>query len=349
MTSESTARDPFDTTLLTEWLHTLPGVGIDGGSDGPVTLTRIGAGQSNLTYLATDATGHRVVVRRPPLGHLAASAHDVLREGRIMAALADTTVPVPTIFGATTTTDGSPVIAMSVVPGTSLNSRDAAARLTPAARRTAAEGLIDAMVAVHDVDLDATGLTDLASHDPYAPRQLRRWTRQWEATKTRDVPALDALTARLQAAVPDQTETVLVHGDLHLGNIIVDEATGTVNAVVDWELTTLGDPLADIGSLLAYWPTPAGPNLPGFDAALSDGFPTPDDLATRYLDATGRSRAALDFWHVLGLWKVAVIVEGVVRRISEDPRNASVAGAPGPEVVDLLVAKATRVADAVGL
>lgn len=349
--------DPLDLPGLGDWLAGLPGSGITG--DGPLTLTRIGAGQSNLTYRATDGAGHSVVVRRPPLGHLTASAHDVLREGRIMAALADTDVPVPTIHGATTLSDGGggtgdgagdvPVIAMSAVPGTSLNSREAAQRLTPDARRTAADGLIDAMVAVHAVDLDETGLSDLASHKPYAPRQLRRWAGQWEKTKTRELPALDALTARLADAVPEQTETVLVHGDLHLGNIIVDESTGAVNAVVDWELTTLGDPLADIGSLLSYWPTRQGPNLPGFDAALADGFPGPDELADRYLAATGRSRAALDFWHVLGLWKVAVIVEGVIRRVAETPENAAAAGAPVPETVDALIAGATRVADAAGL
>ncbi|AWT27075.1 hypothetical protein Csp1_23250 [Corynebacterium provencense] len=344
----------FDTAELTTWLASLsspPDLHGPVISDrhGPVTLTRIGAGQSNLTFLAADGDGHRVVVRRPPLGRLTASAHDVLREGRIMASLAGSGVPVPEIYGATTTAGGVPVIAMSVVPGTSLNSRDAAAGLSPRARAAVAEGLVDAMVAVHAVDLDRTGLSTLASHEPYAPRQLRRWSRQWEKTKTRELPPLDALTARLRDAVPDQSETVLVHGDLHLGNIIVDPGTGTVNAVVDWELATLGDPLADIGSLLAYWPTPTGPNLPGFDAALSDGFPGHAELADRYLSATGRSRTALDFWHVLGLWKVAVIVEGVVRRVGDRPENAPTSGAPTTELVDLLVSKATGIADAVGL
>lgn len=344
MATGSTA-SPFDTAALTDWLISLPGSGITG----PVELTRIGAGQSNLTYLATDDLGSSVVVRRPPLGHLAASAHDVLREGRIMAALEDTDVPVPRIFGATTTAEDTPVVAMSVVPGTSLNSRETAGRLTADARRAAADGLIDAMVAVHAVDLGATGLTTLASHEPYAPRQLRRWAGQWEKTRTRDAPALEALTDRLRAAVPEQDETVLVHGDLHLGNIIVDESTGTVNAVVDWELTTLGDPMADIGSLLAYWPSESGLNLPGFDAALADGFPRADELADRYLAQTGRSRDALNYWHVLGLWKVAVIIEGVLRRVREMPENESMSGAPTAEAADLLIERATRIADAAGL
>ncbi|WP_312802933.1 phosphotransferase family protein [Corynebacterium variabile] len=344
MTAKSTA-SPFDTAALTDWLTSLP----DSGITGPVELTRIGAGQSNLTYLATDDLGRSVVVRRPPLGHLTASAHDVLREGRIMAALADTDVPVPRIFGATTTAEEAPVIAMSVVDGTSLNSPASAALLTPDARRAAAFGLVDAMTAVHRVDLDETGLTSLASHKPYAPRQLRRWAGQWDQTKTRETPALEALTGRLRAAVPEQSETVLVHGDLHLGNIIVDESTGTVNAVVDWELTTLGDPMADIGSLLAYWPSADGPNLPGFDAALAEGFPTADELADRYLEKTGRSRDALNYWHVLGLWKVAIIIEGVLRRVRDTPENEATSGAPTAAVADDLIERATRIADATGL
>lgn len=344
MTAKSTA-SPFDTAALTDWLTSLP----DSGITGPVELTRIGAGQSNLTYLATDDLGRSVVVRRPPLGHLTASAHDVLREGRIMAALADTDVPVPRIFGATTTAEEAPVIAMSVVDGTSLNSPASAALLTPDARRAAAFGLVDAMTAVHRVDLDETGLTSLASHKPYAPRQLRRWAGQWDQTKTRETPALEALTERLRAAVPEQSETVLVHGDLHLGNIIVDESTGTVNAVVDWELTTLGDPMADIGSLLAYWPSADGPNLPGFDAALAEGFPTADELADRYLEKTGRSRDALNYWHVLGLWKVAIIIEGVLRRVRDTPENEATSGAPTAAVADDLIERATRIADATGL
>lgn len=344
MTAKSTA-SPFDTAALTDWLTSLP----DSGITGPVELTRIGAGQSNLTYLATDDIGNSVVVRRPPLGHLAASAHDVLREGRIMAALADTDVPVPRIFGATTTAEEVPVIAMSVVDGTSLNSPASAALLTPDARRPAAFGLVDAMTAVHRVDLEETGLTSLASHKPYAPRQLRRWAGQWDQTKTREAPALEALTERLRAAVPEQSETVLVHGDLHLGNIIVEESTGTVNAVVDWELTTLGDPMADIGSLLAYWPSADGPNLPGFDAALAEGFPTADELADRYLEKTGRSRDALNYWHVLGLWKVAIIIEGVLRRVRDTPENEATSGAPTAAVADDLIERATRIADATGL
>lgn len=340
--STNAAKNPFDESALATWLEDVA------GTSGPVTLKRIGAGQSNLTFTATDPHGTTVVVRRPPLGTLAASAHDVEREGRIMAALASTNVPTPTIFGATTN-NGVPVIAMSAIPGITIGSKKAALSVTPEVRRAVSSGLVDAMSAIHAVDLESVGLDDLASHDPYAPRQLRRWAGQWAKTKTRELPALDELTSTLENQLPEQSETVLVHGDLHIGNVIADEQTGVINAVVDWELTTLGDPLADIGSLLAYWPVKGGLILPGFEAPLEEGFPSPQELAERYLEQTGRSEKALAYWHTLGLWKVAIIAEGVVRRVMNNPENAAKAGAPTQEMVEGIVAYARHVANSYGI
>ncbi|WP_298074096.1 phosphotransferase family protein [uncultured Corynebacterium sp.] len=349
------APSPFSDAHLASWLHDV--AGLEGGADG-ISLQRIGAGQSNLTYLATDSQGTRVVVRRPPLGTLTASAHDVVREGKIMAALENTDVPVPKIYGSSTdweeSREGSgesseqvadvPVIAMSAIDGVTVNSMKVADSITPEVRGKIADGLIDAMAAIHRVDLKSVGLDDLASHKPYAPRQLRRWTGQWDKTKTRELPALDELTQLLVAKIPEQDETVLVHGDLHIGNIIADPETGKINAVVDWELTTLGDPLSDIGSLMAYWPVKNGLQLPGFEAALADGFPTPEALAERYLQKAGkdsdRDRQALAYWHVLGLWKVAIIVEGVVRRVMNHPSNQAISGAPTQEMVEWIVNQA---------
>lgn len=336
---------PFDESALATWLSEVA------GTSGPVTLKRIGAGQSNLTFTATDAAGTTVVVRRPPLGHLAASAHDVEREGRIMSALATTDVPVPTIFGASSAvaTGGVPTIAMSTVPGVTIGSKKAALSVSANVRRAVSSGLIDAMSAIHAVDLESVGLDGLASHDPYAPRQLRRWAGQWAKTKTRELPALDQLTSKLEERLPEQTETVLVHGDLHIGNVIADGQTGAINAVVDWELTTLGDPLADIGSLLAYWPVKGGLVLPGFEAPLEEGFLAPEELAARYLEQTGRSEKALAYWHTLGLWKVAIIAEGVVRRVMNNPSNAAKAGAPTQEMVEGIVTYARHVAKGYGI
>lgn len=355
MTSNSGS---FSDAHLASWLHDV--AGLEGGA-ADITLQRIGAGQSNLTYLATDPQGKRVVVRRPPLGTLTASAHDVVREGKIMAALEGTDVPVPKIYGSSTDWEEAragdeaggdsagrvadvPVIAMSAIDGVTVNSKEAAEAVTPEVRGKIAEGLIDAMAAIHSVDLESVGLEQLASTKPYAPRQLRRWTGQWDKTKTRELPALDELTKLLVAKIPEQDETVLVHGDLHIGNVIANPETGKINAVVDWELTTLGDPLADIGSLLAYWPVKNGLQLPGFEAALAEGFPAPEALAERYLQKTGktsdRERQALAYWHVLGLWKVAIIVEGVVRRVMNNPSNQAISGAPTQEMVEWIVNQA---------
>ena len=359
MTSDSRASgtpSPFSDADLARWLHDVAGLG--GGAAEDITLKRIGAGQSNLTYLATDSQCKRVVVRRPPLGTLTASAHDVVREGTIMAALEGTDVPVPHIFGSSTDWEGGsvadvPVIAMSAVDGVTINSKEAAREVTPEVRRTIAEGLIDAMVAIHSVELKSVGLDELASTKPYAPRQLRRWTGQWEKTKTRELPALDELTKLLVAKAPEQDKTVLVHGDLHIGNVIADPQNGKINAVVDWELTTLGDPLSDIGSLLAYWPVKNGLQLPGFEAALAEGFPAPEELAELYLRQAGkdtdRERRALAYWHVLGLWKVAIIVEGVVRRVMNNPSNRAMSGAPTQEMVEWIVNHAAITAREYGL
>lgn len=336
----------FDQARLADWLS-----GLAGATRGPVELTRLGAGQSNLTYRAVDAAGASVVVRRPPLGRLAASAHDVTREGRVMAALAGTAVPVPAILGiaeAGVVAD-APAVAMAEVHGVVLTSPWQAAAMTPAARAAAADGLVDAMVAIHRVDLGATGLAGLASHEPYAPRQLRRWSAQWERTRTREQPVVEELTARLAAAAPTRRRTVLVHGDLHLGNLVVGGADGRVLAVLDWELATLGDPLADVGTLLSYWPERDGLVLPGFAAALEEGFPDGAHLAARYLEATGEDPAALAYWHALGLWKVAIIAEGVLRRVRDMPANAAPAGAPTVELVDALIEHARAAADRAGL
>ncbi|WP_424308461.1 phosphotransferase family protein [Gordonia sp. (in: high G+C Gram-positive bacteria)] len=342
------------------WLSTL-------GHDvaGTPTLTRIGLGQSNLTYLAVDERGRRWVLRRPPLGHLLASAHDIGREARILASLADTDVPVPQIYGvademtrvgSAAVTD-APLVAMEYIDGLAVDRRSVAEDLSPAHRRAIGMSMPAVLARIHAVDLESVGLADLASRSPYAERQLRRWARQWEQAKTRELPAFDALTRRLEAAVPEQTETTLVHGDFNLSNVLVARtlgdggraACGEVVAALDWELSTLGEPLADMGSLLAYWPEP-GEGLGGeLTASTLDGFPRRDELAAEYLRLTGRDERALRYWQVLGLWKLASIAEGVMRRALDEPRNRAAAGTPTAERIDAIVETATRIADDAGL
>src|ERR1700757_4876441 len=300
----------IDPEAVTSWLDQL---GVE--FTGPLRFERIGLGQSNLTYLVRDADDHRWVLRRPPLGQLLASAHDVAREARILAALEATDVPVPRILGVAQDPGigDVPLVLMEFIDGQVVDTMPIAESLAPQRRRQIGMSLPRTLAKIHAVDIDAVGLSDLASHKPYAERQLKRWAGQWERSKTRELPALDDLTRRLVAAAPEQRELTLVHGDFHLRNVIVSRDTGAVIGTLDWELSTLGDPLADMGTLLAYWPEP-GEDFGDFPASTLDGFPDRAELTRIYLDQTGRDPHALTYWHTLGLWKIAIIAEGVMRR-----------------------------------
>ncbi len=249
--SDGSVIEGLDPQAMSTWLE---GLGI--GVEPPVTFARVGLGQSNLTYLATDAKGERLVLRRPPLGELLASAHDVAREHRILSALQGGDVPLPVVHGLCedpAVTD-VPVLVVSFVEGAVLDDRADAEELTPQARHRVGFSLVETLGHIHAVDLEEVGLSDLASHKPYGARQLRRWSRQWDLSKTRELPELERLTERLTALDPGPGEITLVHGDSHLRNVIIDPQEAGVRAILDWELCTLGDPLADLGTLLAYWP-----------------------------------------------------------------------------------------------
>ncbi|MFE5284890.1 phosphotransferase family protein [Nocardia sp. NPDC056611] len=314
----------------------------------PARADRVGMGQSNLTFCISDAEGRNWVLRRPPLGHLLASAHDVAREARVLSALAPTDVPVPRILDVRHEGEIALVL-MEHVDGIVLDRIENAEQLTPALRRTAGISLVHNLARIHAVDLDATGLADLASHKPYAERQLKRWSAQWETSKTRQLPLLDQVTERLVAAIPEQLEVTLVHGDFNIRNVITAPESGEVAAVLDWELCTLGDPLADVGGLLAYWPALGELAIADMAMCTLPGFPSRAELVEEYLAATGRDRRALGFWHTLALWKLAIIAEGVLRRAQNDPRNRAAAGAPTRELVEGLVQAADRVAAEAGL
>lgn len=318
---------------------------------GPLRFDRIGLGQSNLTFLVRDRDDRKWVLRRPPMGNLLASAHDVAREARILSALEATAVPTPRVYGLTQNPEVTdvPLLFMEFVEGQAVDRMPIAESLTPQLRRAIGLSLPRTLAKVHAVDLEATGLIDLASHKPYALRQLKRWSGQWEQSKTRELPDLDDLTRRLIANVPQQRELTLVHGDFHLRNVITSYKNGEVVAALDWELCTLGDPLADVGSLLAYWPEPGETTGGEFPATTLEGFPDRAETASVYFDETGRDPTALKFWHALGLWKLAVIAEGVMRRAVDEPQNAAESGTPTTERIDDLVAKAREVADDAGI
>lgn len=303
---------------------------------------RIGLGQSNLTYLLTDDAGHRWVARRPPLGTLLASAHDVAREARILNGLADTDVPTPGVVGLVDDEEicSAPVLVVEFVDGLVIDTMDVADALDATQRHRVGLDLADVLARLHAVDLDRSGLSDLASHSPYAPRQLKRWTRQLEASRMVERPALDRLTDWLNRNVPDPADLAVVHGDLHIRNVIVDPDSAQVRAALDWELCTLGDPLADLGTTLAYWPEQSDPPIGLFEASRLPGFATRREISEAYAAQSGRDLTGLDFWEVLGMWKIAIIIEGVRRRAHDEPANAAEGGPPSEELLDGIVDRA---------
>ena len=284
----------------------------------PLRFERLPGGRSNLTYRVRDAAGGDFVLRRPPLHGVLQSAHDMAREHRIIAALAATEVPVPAALGLCEdpAVTGAPFYVMAYVDG-AVPSDEATvvAAFDEQARAAAADSLVDALVALHGVDPDAVGLGQLGRREGYLERQLRRWKRQLEQSRTRELPVLDEVHRRLEAAVPAQVGPArVVHGDYRLDNVILSPA-GRVLAVLDWELCTLGDPLADVGLLLVYWAEPGDTALPlGTAPTRLPGFPPRAALTAAYAARSGRAVDQLDYYVAFGYWKLAVILEGVYAR-----------------------------------
>lgn len=297
---------------LEEWFRgRVPGI------EPPLDYEKIHGGLSNLTFLVTDQAGSRWVLRRPPLGKRLGSAHDMGREVKVVTALADTPVPVPPVVGFCEDEEvtGAPFYAMEFVEGPVLRSPVQAALFpSPEQREQLGHGLVDTLAAIHAVDPDAAGLGDLGPREGYVGRQLKRWSGQWEKSRTRELPLIDEVHGRLVELTPPQSATTLVHGDYRLDNVIYSP-TGDVAAVVDWELCTLGDPLADLGLLMVYWVDPGAESVPLLKPATTEpGFPLKRDLAARYAEVSGRDISQLDFFVALGYWKLAIILEGVLAR-----------------------------------
>jgi aminoglycoside phosphotransferase (APT) family kinase protein len=284
----------------------------------PLRTELIAGGRSNLTYRVVDAAGAAWVLRRPPLHGVLPSAHDMGREHRVISALAGTPVPVPATFGLCQdeAVTGAPFYVMAYVDG--IVPRDeatVAAGLDEPARAAAADSLVDALVALHEVDPDQVGLGELGRRSGYLERQLARWQRQLEQSRTRPLPALDEAHRRLAANLPAQVGPArIVHGDFRLDNVVLSPA-GQVLAVLDWELCTLGDPLADVGLLLVYWAEPGDQTLPlGTAPTVMPGFPGRAALTEAYATRSGRDLSQLDLYVAFASWKLAVILEGVVAR-----------------------------------
>jgi aminoglycoside phosphotransferase (APT) family kinase protein len=288
------------------------------GAQPPLRFERLPGGRSNLTYRVRDAAGGDFVLRRPPLHGVLQSAHDMAREHRIIAALAGTDVPVPAALGLCEdpAVSGAPFYVMAYVEGAvPTDEATVAAAFDEPARAAAADSLVDALVALHRVDPDAVGLGELGRREGYLERQLRRWKRQLDQSRTRELPVLDEVHRRLAASAPAQVGPArVVHGDYRLDNVILSPA-GRVQAVLDWELCTLGDPLADVGLLLVYWAEPGDAALPlGTAPTTLPGFPPRAALTAAYAARSGRAVDQLDYYMAFGYWKLAVILEGVHAR-----------------------------------
>lgn len=283
----------------------------------PLAFERVVGGHSCLTFVVTDADGRRFVLRRPPLGGVLATAHDVLREHRIMAALAGTDVPVPAMVAACGDVDvlGAPFFVMGHVEGTVAHDAATASAALPsdAARRHAGESMVNAMVALHAVEPDDVGLGELSRRHGYLERQLKRWSTQWTASKTRELAGMERLHAWLVANRPEDPPARIVHGDFRLGNAIVGPG-GEVRAMLDWELCALGDPLADASYLVRSWVPPGGTPADGDPPTCAGGFMTRSELVARYEERSGRSLGNLDYWLAFNAWRSAAIAEGVYRR-----------------------------------
>jgi aminoglycoside phosphotransferase (APT) family kinase protein len=305
-----------DAAFVTDWLATTAGA-----VEPPLSFEVIQGGRSNLTYTVTDMAGRRWVLRRPPLSGVLPSAHDMSREHRILAALQSSPVPVPHVVGYEPAGDRlSEFYVMDFVDGHVLRTAQAAqSALTPAARHAAAESLIDVLVALHEIDPDAVGLGSLARREGYIERQLRRWHGQLVRTQeagAREVPVLHEVHRRLSDGVPVQHSVAIVHGDYRLDNVIVGD-DGRIRAVLDWELCTLGDPLADVGLLAVYWADPGDEDLAlEFPPTLAEGFPRRADIIARYGQRSGRDLSQIDYYVAFALWKLAVILEGVFTRFA---------------------------------
>lgn len=284
----------------------------------------ISGGKSNLTYRVASDAGE-VVLRRPPLGHVLPTAHDMVREYRVQSALGATPVPVARMFyladSAPDSALGVPFYVMERVVGHICRNRlpDGYAD-SDADRRRIGEALVDTLAGLHLIDPDQVGLGDFGRPERFMERQLSRWSRQWESSKVADLPVLDRLRADLEATVPPQQARTIVHGDFRLDNTVLHPTRpGVILAVLDWELSTLGDPLADLGSMLAYW-SDAGDDeilaaariMP--PVTVAPGFPSQREIVSRYREIAGFDVSGIGWYHAFAFFKLAVICQGIAAR-----------------------------------
>jgi aminoglycoside phosphotransferase (APT) family kinase protein len=318
-----------------------------GDVTGELRARLIAGGKSNLTYEVTDGSSWWIV-RRPPMGHVQATAHDMGREFTVMSGLADTDVPVPRMFAHCTDPDviGAPFYVMERVLGTPYRTKAQLEELGPELTAGIAHTMIDVLARLHAVDPDAVGLGGLGRPEGFLERQVRRWGRQLEGSRSRDLPDADELLRRLSAQLPEQSGSGIVHGDYRLDNLLVD-ATRTgeeVRAVVDWEMATLGDPLTDVALLLVYDRLAAiSGGAAVADASAAPGYPDADTQLEQYAAASGRDLSRMDFHLGLAHFKLAVILEGIHFRHAQGHTVGEGFDTVGDAVQPLLAAGLTAI------
>lgn len=310
------------------------------GLTGPMEVQPILGGQSNPTYFVSF-DNRRLVVRKQPAGDILPSAHAVDREFRVMSALAGSDVPVPAclLFHGERDVIGTPFYVMEQLDGRVFHD-SALPEMAPEERRAIYLAMAETLARLHRVDYAAVGLADLGRPDGYFERQIHRWTRQWQLSRTRDIPAIQRLIAWLPEHIVDHGETAIVHGDYRLGNLMFHPSEPRVVGVLDWELTTLGHPLADVGyNCLIYHAAPdefggiAGLNL---DAL---GIPSEEEYVRHYLEASGLEHGPEVFHLAFSMFRFAVILEGIAARAA-----SGIAAAPDAAEVGRLSAAYARTA-----
>ncbi|MEA3218582.1 MAG: hypothetical protein QOJ19_4738 [Acidimicrobiia bacterium] len=292
------------------------------GAKGPLAFELIAGGHSNLTYRVTDHDGRVYVLRRPPTGAVLATAHDMAREHKIISGVARAGgVPVPAAMGLCEEigVNDAPFYVMSYVEGVVLDTAEKVEEsfASTADRQAVGMHVVDILANLHAVDPDAVGLGDLGRKESYLARQIKRWRTQWESSKTRELPAMDEVAEALERSMPEQIGASIVHGDYRLGNMLTG-ADARIAAVLDWELCTLGDPMADVGYVMNNWAQPGEPGPTNRGAAqaptAAGGFPERQAFLARYEELTGRDTSQVDYYRAFQYWRLAAIVEGVMAR-----------------------------------
>ncbi|MFF4303617.1 phosphotransferase family protein [Streptomyces sp. NPDC001601] len=284
---------------------------------GPLTGRLIEGGRSNLTYAVSDATS-KWVVRRPPLGHVLATAHDMRREHRVISALYPTEVPVPRPVLLCEDEDvlGAPFYVMEFVDGTPYRTSDQLVPLGPERTRNAVLSLVDTLVELHAVDPAEVGLADFGRPEGFLDRQLRRWGKQLDASRNRELAGIDELHATLGRRLPDSPAPTVIHGDYRLDNVLIGDDDRT-RAILDWEMSTLGDPLTDLGLLVMYSLPLGAPDSPVSTTAEAPGHPEPRELVERYAARSGRDVSNISWYTAFAWFKLAVILEGIHYRYTQ--------------------------------